>query len=422
MKLHIDIDCFFVSAERIYAPNFAKVPLAVGGRSNLSIFSGTNSPKYISNIGGAFTSRLLSEKDTRGFEEYFVDKNGKKRGIVTTASYEARAYGVKTAMSIGESLRLCPNLIVLPPNYPLYHSLSNQLKKLLEKHIPLIEQFSIDEFFGDITGWIKEEDIYSFGKSLQKEVLDTLKLPVSIGIAESKWIAKLATEFAKPKGVKYISHENMESFLKDIPIEEFPGIGERYHQRLKGYGIATLGDAKRNKELFYSWKEPGIKLYHRICGDDKEKVVVETSKKSIGIGRSFDPEFDRKEIKRRILIFCRHLSFLAYKGEHNPLKFHLKVKYQYGEKSKGFINSPRLFHESHLKSSMIELFDALDKHPSHGVIQLQMTLLDFEKVHDKTLDIFHYEKDREKQNLMDSMHKLREKFGVDIIKTGGELI
>lgn len=421
MKLHIDIDCFFVSAERINTPSLVKIPLAVGGRSNLSIFNNTNSPKHISSIGGAFTSTVLSEKDKKSFEEYFVDQNGRKRGIITTSSYEARAYGVKTAMSVDESLRLCPSLIVLPPNYPLYHSLSKQLKKLLEKHIPMIEQFSIDEFFGDITGWIQDEEVYGFGKKLQKEILDTLGLPVSIGIAESKWIAKLATEFAKPQGVKCISPEKLEEFTKNIPIGEFPGIGKKYHERLKGYGIDTLGDVKRHKELFYSWKEPGMKLYHRICGDDNEKVVVETSRKSLGIGRSFDPEFDRDEIKRRISIFCRHLSFLSYKGKYNPLKFHLKVKYQYGEKSKGFVNSPRLFHENHLKSSMLELFNTLDIHPTHGIIQLQMTLMDFEKIHSKTFDIFHYEEDRKKQDLMDSMHKLREKFGVDIIKTGGEL-
>jgi len=422
MKLHIDIDCFFVSAERINAPALSKVPLAVGGRSNLSIFDITNSPKHISNIGGAFTSTLLSEKDKRSFEEYFIDQNGRKRGIITTASYEARAYGVKTAMSVSEALRFCPKLIVLPPNYPLYHNLSKELKALLEKHIPLLEQFSIDEFFGDITGWIKDEDVVDFGKNLQQEIWELLQLPVSIGIAESKWIAKLATEFAKPEGVKYIPNEDLEEFLKDIPISEFPGIGKKYYQRLKGYGINTLGDVKRYKTLFYSWKEPGIKLYHRICGDDNEKINVERSRKSIGIGRTFDPEFNREEIKRRLSIFCRHLSFLVYKQQCNPLKFFLKVKYQYGEKSKGFISSNRIFTESHLKSSMLELFHSLDKHPSHGIIQLQMTLSDFQEFHSRTLDIFHYQDDKKRQVLMNSMHKLREKFGVDIIKTGNELI
>ena len=121
MKLHIDIDCFFVSAHRINNPQLQDIPLAVGGRSNLSIFEKTKQQRHLSQIEGAFTSSILSSNDDKTFEDYFVDSDGRIRGILTTSSYEARKYGVKTAMPVAEALRWCPQLKVLPPNYPLYH-------------------------------------------------------------------------------------------------------------------------------------------------------------------------------------------------------------------------------------------------------------------------------------------------------------
>ena len=217
MILHLDLDCFFAAAHRINNPSLDNIPIAVGGRSNLSIFDKETQKRELSKIEGAFTSSILSVSDnSKSFEEYFVDvdKNGKKkvRGIITTSSYEARAFGVKTAMSVDEALRWCPTLKVLIPNYPFYHELSHKLKLLLEKEIPTLEQFSIDEFFGDVAGWINDEDVYEFAQKLKQQILDELGLPISIGIAKTKWIAKLATNDAKPFGVKLIVPDDVEDY------------------------------------------------------------------------------------------------------------------------------------------------------------------------------------------------------------------
>jgi len=421
MKLHIDIDCFFVSAHRINNPKYHNIPLAVGGRSNLSIFETTKTQKMTSQISGAFTSSILSPTSNMSFEEYFLDENKRPRGIITTSSYEARQYGVKTAMSVSEALRWCPNLTVLPPNYPLYHKLSHDLKNLLEKEIPSLEQFSIDEFFGDLSGWIADEDVYEFGTMLKEKVYKELQLPVSIGLAKSKWIAKLATEFAKPQKVKYIKTQYVDSFIRDIPISKFPGIGKGYQTKLKKYNINTLGEIQQHKELFYSWGQPGIQLYNRVCGIDNENISLKKDRKSIGLGRTFDPLSCRDEIKRRITILCRHLSFIALKNNHNPLTFALQVRYQYGEKSKDFINTNRIFNELFLKQEMIKLFNKIDIHPSHAIIQLNLTLSNFEKNKHTTMDLLHYEEDSKQNNLTQSLQKIRDKYGIDIIKSGGEL-
>jgi len=421
LKLHIDIDCFFVSAHRIINPEYENIPLAVGGRSNLSIFEDQKSTRTMSQVDGAFTSSILSSNDDKSFEDYYVDENKKIRGIITTSSYEARSFGVKTTMTVSEALRWCPKLIVLPPNYPLYHDLSHRFKLLLEKEIPSIEQFSIDEFFGDITGWIDDIDVYDFAVKLKQKIYDDLGLPVSIGVSKSKWISKLATEFAKPFGVRYIKTEDVSAFIKEIPISKFPGIGKGYQDRLAKYNIQTLGEIENKKELFYAWGKPGIQLFHRVTGTDNEKIALAQSRKSIGLGRSFDPEVDRVEIKRRITILCRHLSFLALKGKHKPMTFSINIRYQYGEKVKDYVNTNRGFSELFFKQEMIKLFDIVDTHKSHAIIQLNLTLSNFSENKPTTMNLLSYEEDEKQNNLTQSMQKLRNKFGIDIIKSAGEL-
>ena len=421
MFIHLDLDSFFVSAHRSIDKSLENIPAAVGGRSNLNIFDKQKAIRHISNSSGAFVSSILSSNDNTSSKEYFVDENGKIRGIITTSSYEARAYGVKTAMSVNEALSLCPHLKMIPPNYPLYHDLSHKLAILLRDKIPYLEQFSIDEFFGDVTGWIEDEDIFEFAKSLQIQIQTELGLPISIGIAKTKWIAKLATEYAKPVGIKIVHENEVGAFIKDIPISKFPGIGKGYQVRLKSYGISTLGQIKDKRELFYSWKKPGIQLYNRVCGIEREKISLEKSKKSIGIGRTFDPLHSREELKRRVTILCRYLSFLVIKAKVNPQTFSINIRYEYNIKSNDYINTNRLFNEAYFKKMMLELFDKNDNHKTHNVIQLNLTVSNFLENKLSSLNLFEYENDLKESKLTLGIQKLRTKFGIDIIKNASEL-
>jgi len=421
MFIHLDIDCFFVSAHRTLDDSLKNIPVAVGGRSNLNIFSTKKEVRKISENNGAFVSTILTNEGKKTFNDYFVDENGKIRGIITTSSYEARKYGVKTAMSVNEALHLCPNLKMVPPNYPLYHDLSQKLFKLLETQVPLVEQYSIDEFFADLGGYIKEDEIEEFAYKLKKLIKDKLKLPVSIGVSHSKYLSKLITEYAKPDGVKYIKKEDIPNFIKDIPIDQFPGIGKAYQNRLKGYGIKTLGDIKDKKNLFYSWKKPGIELYNRVCGINDTKIIQQRDKKSIGMGRSFDPVYDRAELVRRVIILSRYLCFIVKKNRVNPLTYAIKIKYESGLKSKNYINVNKIFNENDFKAIMKNLFIKNDTHLSHGVIQLIITVSNFANKKEFTPNIFEYETDQKKKNLGDKIQYLRDKYGIDIIKTASEL-
>ncbi len=421
MFIHLDLDCFFVSAHRTIDSSLLHIPVAVGGRSNLNIFSSKKEIRKISSNEGAFVSSILTNEGQKTFKEYFVDENGKIRGIITTSSYEARAYGVKTAMSVNEALTLCPKLKMLPPNYPLYHELSEKLKKLLVKEIPLVEQFSIDEFFGDLSGYIEENEVVEFAYNLKNKIQDELGLPISIGIANTKYLSKLITEYAKPDGVKYVSKDNVGNFIRNIPISEFPGIGKAFQERLKGYGVKTLGDIKNKRELFYSWKKPGIDLYNRVCGIRDNKLTTFREKKSIGIGRTFDCIYDRNELRRRVAILSRYLCFLVKKSKVNPLTYAIKIKYESNLKSKNYINVNTIFNELDFKNHMTNLFSNNDTHPSHGVVQLSITVSNFARANEFTYNLFEYEEDSKKSALTNQMQKLRDKYGIDIIKTAFEI-
>ena len=421
MFIHIDLDCYFVSAQRTLDKSLHNIPVAVGGKSNVDIFSKTIVKRTMATNRASFSSKILDSEDENSSNDYFVDENNKIRGIITSASYEARAFGVKTAMSVNEALKLCPNLKMIPPKYNLYDELSSKLKELLELEIPLIEQFSIDEFFGDLTGYIKEDEAEDFAKKLKDKIFKELNLPCSIGLANTKYLSKLMTNEAKPNNIKLLKKENIEEFTKNILIENFTGIGKSFCEKLSGYNIKTLGDIRKNKNLFYSFGKVGVDTYNRVCGIKDSKLNITKERKSIGIGRSFDVVFSRDELKRRVIILSRYLSFIVKKDGHNPLSFQIQIKYEYNIKTKAQENCNKIFNEFDFKNSIINLFMQADKHRNHGVIQLYITVFNFAKKGEHTYNLFEYEDDLKKDKLGKNIQNLREKFGIDILKSAFEL-
>ena len=422
MFLHIDIDCFFISAERSINPKLLNRPAAVGSRSNLEIFSkNRQNIKLIDINSGAFVTPVFHSNFNRTFENYFIDKidnREKIRGIITTSSYEARAYGVKTGMPIAHALQLCPNMVVVPSNYPLYHKLSKSIYIFLKRKIPQLEQYSIDEFFGSVDGWIDKENIEEFAKELKQELYDTFKIPVSIGIADAKYIAKLATNEAKPFGVCYV--KNHHQFIKDIPIEKFAGIGKGFSKKLHAYGIKTLGDICKNRELLHRWKLPGIELYNRVCSQNSGEIAKKEPKKSIGLSRTFDAIYDYNEIKRRVLIMARHIAYMVNKSKVNPIRFELKINYSDGSKRKDGIRVERTFNEQLLKESLGILLKNIWQN-NRGVTKIRVSVSNFSNNKKRTLSLIDIDKDLKQQKLDTAISKLRNSFGIDILKNGNEI-
>lgn len=430
MFLHIDIDTFFASAERSVNHKLKGIPMCVGSRSNLEIFNKKRTYiKLMNENSGAFVTPVFySEKKTKPlgnkektFDNYFIDEiNGRKkiRGIVTTASYEARAQGVKTAMPLAKALQICPEMTVVPSNYPLYHRLSHQIHAFMMAHIPQVEQYSIDEFFADVSGWREDSEVYDFAKELQAKILLHFDIPVSIGISKAKWIAKLATGSAKPYGVFEV--KNIDQYIECIPVKDFPGIGRGFQKRLSTHYISTLGDVKRSKSLFFSWKKPGIQLYKRVTGTCCEGISVKSERKSISISRTFDAIHDVHEIRRRMMIMARYIVYIVMKMKVNPTTFYLKINYEYGEKRKQNITLNRVFSEILFKNTLSIMYEELYL-TNKGAIKLSLNVSNFTSQHKKTLSLIYLNEDIMQNKLSMVVQKLREQFGLDIIKTSNEL-
>lgn len=425
MIIHLDLDCFFASCERLIDPDLNGKPIAVGGRGDPFIFasqSRRNIDVTLEN-SGAFVPTLFYDAQS-DFQSYFVE-GSRIRGIVITSSYEARAKGIKTGMTIREALQRCPDLIVRPPNHLFYHDRSHALKLWLQKRIPVLEQYSVDEFFGDLSGWIDDNEVEAFCHELRQEIVKAFGLPISIGSARSKWLAKLATGFAKPgrgNGVRILSDNEIDNIVNPLPIEAFPGIGRGFARRLKGYKIKTLGDLKRSKHLLYRWKKPGVQLYHRVNGDDNEPVIAGHDRRSIGISRTIDPVFDRREIRRRLIILCRHLAHLVGKIDAHPRTLFLGLKYQFGQRAKRSVTETFLFSELALRRRVLRLFDELDIYPTLAIVRLSIHCGNFAPHPATEGNILEYDKERKAQKLWSQTALLRQKYGIDTIRTATEMM
>ena len=421
MFLHIDIDSFFASAERSVDHTLKGIPMCVGSRSNLEIFNKKRTNiKLMNDNSGAFVTPVFYSNQKKTFENYFVDEiNGRKkiRGIVTSGSYEARARGVKTAMPIAQALQLCPEMIVVPSNYALYHTLSHKIHNFMMSQIPKVEQYSIDEFFADVSGWIKDENVYDFAKKLQEKVLDVFDIPVSIGISKAKWIAKLATETAKPYGVYEV--KEIDSYIENIPIKAFPGIGKGFQARLEKHYIKTLGEIKKNKPLFLSWKKPGLQIYGRVTGTSGEGINLKSERKSIGISRTFDAIYDEEEIRRRIMIMARHITYMIMDIEVNPTSYYVSIRYEYGVKGKKTLTVDECFSEQIFKKTLLSMYDEIVM-VGKGAIKLSLNVSNFSGVNKKTLSLFG-EENTSNIYLTKDIHSLRKRYGLDIVKSANEL-
>lgn len=195
---HVDLNAFFASCEMAQNPSLKNVPLGIGG--------------------------------------------SKDRGVLTTANYEARKYGVSSAMPVGEARRLCPSLEVLPVNFPLYEHYSNIFFDLLHEYSDVIEKASIDEGYMDMTKPLIDKHPLTLAEEIQARLLKEHDLPVSIGIAPTMFLAKMASDMKKPLGITVLRKRDLQEKLWPLPIEYMHGIGKKTYPDLKLIGIETIGD------------------------------------------------------------------------------------------------------------------------------------------------------------------------------------
>lgn len=291
--LHVDMDAFFASVEQNDNPQLKGKPVIVGGVS--------------------------------------------ERGVVSTCSYEARKYGVKSAMPIFMAQRLCPHGIYLRGRYWRYKEVSTKIFDIFKEVTPLVEPLSIDEAYLDITN-SNFKDYNDAVLYIKKRVYREVGLTLSIGISYNKFLAKLASDWNKPNGVKVITKDMLPEILKPLPISKIYGLGKKSVNRLNNMGLFKIEDLyAQPKEFFIEYfGKYGIDIYNRIRGIDDRVVIPNRDRKSYGKETTLKSDTDDKEeLKEYLERFSKQIS--NYLQEKNIFVKTITIKY----KTSSFINHTR---------------------------------------------------------------------------------
>lgn len=231
------MDCFYAAVEMRERPELAGQPVAVGG--------------------------------------------GSRRGVVTTCNYEARAFGVRSAMPGFKARELCPHLVFLPVRFDLYRAASAKVRQILHDVTPLVEPLSLDEAYLDVTAL--ERYAWDIAKEIRKRIFEETGLTASAGIAPNKMLAKIASDWRKPNGQFAVTPDRVEEFMRDLPVRKIWGIGPKSAEKFAAAGLHTCGDLQRFSlaEMTARHGKWGEELYHLCRGQDDRAVQPNRIRKSL---------------------------------------------------------------------------------------------------------------------------------------------
>lgn len=257
--VHIDMDAFYASVEQRDDPQLRGKPVVVAWRGN--------------------------------------------RSVVCAASYEARKFGVRSAMPAVRAERLCPNAIFLPPDFPRYRTVSRELRDIFRRHTDLIEPLSLDEAYLDVTeNKTGLPTATQVAHTIRKQIRAELQLTASAGVAPNKFLAKIASDWKKPDGLFVIQPEEVDSFLIPLPVGRVPGVGKVTEGKLKTLGVQTIGDLRRFElpTLEKRFGRYGVRLYELARGVDESKVIPDRPTKSISAEDTFERDVPLSETEPMI--------------------------------------------------------------------------------------------------------------------------
>ena len=215
------------------------------------------------------------------------------RGVVSTASYEARPFGVGSAMPMAVARRRCPHAVVLPPRFERYHAVSRMVMQTLDTFSPLVEPLSLDEAFVDMTGCeALSGSPHEMGEAMRTAVFEATRLTVSVGVSTTKYVAKVASDCRKPDGLTVVGPDEVTGFLHPLPIDRLWGVGPRTRSRLKARGLDTIGDVAATPldDLERWFGTLGAHIHVLAHGLDDRAVIPEREAKSIGSENTLDAD------------------------------------------------------------------------------------------------------------------------------------
>ncbi|WP_454442127.1 DNA polymerase IV [Vibrio bathopelagicus] len=245
--IHVDMDCFYAAVEMRDNPAYRNRPLAVGGHE-------------------------------------------KQRGVLSTCNYEARKFGIRSAMPTGKALQLCPNLLVVPGRMQVYVEISKKIREIFSRYTSLIEPLSLDEAFLDVTeSKLCHGSATLIAESIRRDIWNELNLTASAGVAPIKFLAKVASDMNKPNGQFVIPPQYVQAVIDDLPLEKIPGVGKVSIEKLHQAGLFTCKDIKASdyRDLLLRFGRQGASLWKRSHGIDEREVIIERERKSVGVERTF---------------------------------------------------------------------------------------------------------------------------------------
>ncbi len=380
--LHVDMDAFFVSVELLERPELRGKPVVVGGRPD-------------------------------------------QRGVVSAASYEARKYGIHSAMPLRTAGRLCPHAVFLDGHHEKYGEWSDRVATILAKFSPIVEMVSIDEAYLDLSGTERlHGPPLAAADKLLRTITQTTALPCSAGLATTRLVAKVASDQAKPRGLVWVAPGREARFLAPLPVRKIPGIGEVTERALRALGIETAEQIaavpqEKLETIFGQW---GTALYRKARGGDSYEFVIDAEPKSISHNHTFGEDTEDSNALGAML---SHLSQKACKRlrEAGLATRTLTLTIRYA----GFethTRSKTLGEPTRLDADIFAVFQELfrmHRDPGRKIRLLGVSLSGLTHGNEQ-LDLLEAERRARLEKLTGAADRLRDRFGFSKVQFGGSLL
>ncbi len=378
--LHVDLDAFYVSVELLERPELRGKPVAVGGRAD-------------------------------------------ERGVISSASYEARKFGVRSALPTRTAFQLCPDLILLPGRHALYEQHSRQVMTMLREITPQIEQISIDEAFLDITGTeLRHGSAEQLARQLHDRIRDEFGLPCSIGVASNKLVAMIATEQAKPNNIRIVPAGEEAAFLAPLPVRALWGVGPKTAEILKSLGIETIGQIAqaRSDVLAYRLGRNGADdLVRRARGVDDSPVEDERAVKQISQEITFTKDItDVKRLRVTLLELSEGVGLRLREDDLSART--IAIKLRYGDFTT-FTRQITLPQPTNLDQDIFEqAWSLFEQHWNKRAVRLIGVAARQLNPYARQLDLFE-QRDERAERLTRTVDDIRHKYGTESLKRGSTL-
>jgi DNA polymerase IV len=368
--MHMDLDSFFVSVERRINPQLIGKPVLVGGSSD--------------------------------------------RGVVASCSYEARTFGIHSAMPMRMARQLCPHAIVVRGDHEQYSSFSNMVTDIIKENVPVYEKSSIDEFYVDLTGMDKFFGCYKLAGELRQKIIRETNLPISFALSTNKTVAKVGTGEAKPNGQKLIPFGDEKIFLAPLSIKKIPMVGDKTYQLLRGMGIEKVRTVQEMPMQLVQQVlgENGASLWKKANGIDTSPVEPYNERKSISTECTFEKDtIDVDHLKRVLISMTEKLCFQLRSEEKLTACVTVKIRYS---DFNTYTMQARIPYTA-LDSTLMEKVQELFKKLFQKRMLVRLIGVRFSHLIQGTYQFDLFNDTTEQLQLYAAMDKLRQRFGEDAV-------